>query len=289
MPASDIKIFCQGVMPAVDADGKLLLETKGKIFVSPDGHGGTLAALVKNGCLDDANQRGIEHLFYGQVDNPLIQICDPALIGYHIKSKSEMTSQVVRKNEPTQKVGNVVAVDGKVQIIEYSDLPEKHARQTEEDGSLKLWAGSIAVHIFSVDFLQKSSKQAETLPFHHARKIVPFVDSSGQTVKPDAANAIKFERFIFDLLPYANNAIVCEVDPADGFCAVKNAPPAPSETPDHVKAAISNLHKRWLDEAGVKVADGVKVEINPLFAPDALALKSKVSAGTTISKTTYFE
>ena len=108
-------------------------------------------------------------------------------------------------------------------------------------------------------------------------------------MKPDAANAIKFERFIFDLLPYANNAIVCEVDPADGFCAVKNAPPAPSETPDHVKAAISNLHKRWLDEAGVKVADGVKVEINPLFAPDALALKSKVSAGTTISKTTYFE
>ena len=122
IPESDVKIFCQGVMPAVDETGKLLLESKSKVFVSPDGHGGTLGAFVKSGCLDDAKSRGVEHIFYGQVDNPLIQICDPALIGYHLKSKSEMTSQVVRKNEPTQKVGNVVLVDDAVQIIEYLSL-----------------------------------------------------------------------------------------------------------------------------------------------------------------------
>lgn len=283
----DVKIFCQGVMPAVDSNGKLLLETKSKIFASPDGHGGTLAALDKSGCLADSTARGIEHLFYGQVDNPLIQICDPALVGYHIKSGSEMTSQVVRKNEPTQKVGNVVVVDGQVQIIEYSDLPKKYAEQTNEDGSLKLWAGSIAVHIFALGFLKAAVGNADSLPFHRAKKKVPFINELGAKLKPTQPNAIKFEKFIFDLLPSAKNAIVCEVDPADGFCAVKNAAPAESETPEHVRAAISALHTRWLESAGAIVEEGTQIEINPLYATDAKLLAGKIESGLTFNKPTY--
>lgn len=288
MSAEDVTIFCQGTMPAVDADGKLLLADKGTIFASPDGHGGTLGALKRDGCLADMAERGIEHVFYGQVDNPLIQACDPALLGYHIQSGAEMTSQVVRKHDPMLKVGNVVKTGDTVQIIEYSDLPEQYARQTLDDGSLKLWAGSIAVHIFERSFLERTSDQATALPFHQAHKKVPHVDANGNEVKPDSPNATKFERFIFDLLPLAKNAIVCEVDPADGFCAVKNAPPAPSETPQHVRDAIVALHKRWLEEAGCKVAEGVKVEINPMFALDADELKEKLPAGTTIDSDKYF-
>jgi len=134
MPSNDVKVFCQGTMPAVDHDGKLLLSDVGEIFVSPDGHGGALLALEKSGALDDMQKRGVEHVFYGQIDNPLVQVCDPALLGYHAKSKSEMTSQVVRKTDPLQKVGNVVSVGGVVQIIEYSDLSETFARETRADG-----------------------------------------------------------------------------------------------------------------------------------------------------------
>ncbi len=289
IPPADIKIFCQGVMPAVDENGKLLLESKGKIFVSPDGHGGTLAAFVKSGCLDDATSRGVEHLFYGQVDNPLLQICEPALIGHHLIRGSEMTSQVVRKNDPTQKVGNVVEVDGKVQIIEYSDLPRQYAQQLNEDGSLKLWAGSIAVHVFTLDFLKRSSQSADALPFHRANKVVSFVDHDGTQVTPAQPNAIKFERFIFDLLPSANNAIVCEVAPEDGFCALKNAPPATSETEEHVKAAISSLHSRWLEAVGATVEPGTQIEINPLFAVDQKELENRVNRGTTFNQPTYLK
>ena len=284
----DVQLFCQGVMPAVDDQGKLMLSTKGSLFVSPDGHGGTVDALEKNGILADMRERGIKQVFYGQIDNPLIQVCNPALLGYHIQHNSEMTTQVVRKNDPLQKVGNVVSVDGVVQIIEYSDLPEEHARLTNPDGSLKLWAGSIAVHVFDFDFLVRATK-AESLPFHRARKKVAHIDSQGNYVTPDSPNATKFEKFIFDLLPLANNAIVCEVDPAEGFCAVKNAPPAPSETPDHVKAAISDLHRSWLRNAGVDVADGVKVEINSLFAVDSEETKSKAVDIRAISSDTYLE
>ena len=284
----DIQLFCQGVMPAVDHEGKLLLADKHNVFVSPDGHGGTLAALDRCGCLDDMKNRGIKHVFYGQVDNPLIQACDPALIGYHILRQSEMTSQVVRKTEPLQKVGNVVSIDGKVQIIEYSDLPEEHAQQTTDDGQLKLWAGSIAVHVFDFDFLVRANQDADSLPIHRARKKVPFVDADGCLINPESPNATKFEKFIFDLLPSANNAIVCEVAAADGFCAVKNAPPAASETPEHVRSAISDLHIRWLNENGVKVADGVIIEINPLYAVDAKQLAEKTEDTIEISKNTYF-
>ena len=216
-------------------------------------------------------------------------MCIRDRIGYHALSKSEMTTQVVRKIEALQKVGNVVEVDGVVQIIEYSDLPEEFARQTNDDGSLKLWAGNIAVHIFSADFLNRSLADADSLPFHRANKKVPFINADGKAVTPDSPNAFKFEKFIFDLLPLAKNAIVCEVDPAEGFCAVKNAPPATSETPQHVKEAIVALHRNWLESAGAKVADGVQVEISPMFATDREALAAKVEAGTMIESDKYFD
>ena len=87
------------------------------------------------------------HLAYFQVDNPLVALCDPTLIGHHLLAESEMTTQVVRKRYPMERVGNVVLVDGSVQIIEYSDLPESAAEATDEDGQIRLWAGNIAVHV----------------------------------------------------------------------------------------------------------------------------------------------
>ncbi len=286
---NDIKVFCQGTMPAVDANGKILLETKSKVFESPDGHGGTIKALEVSGCIADMKARGVEHVFYGQIDNPLVQICDPTLVGFHIQKQSELTSQVVRKTEPMQKVGNVVQVDGVVQIIEYSDLTEEPASQTRDDGSLKLWAGSIAVHIFKFDFLTRSLADADSLPFHRAHKKVPFLDAAGNRIDPESPNAYKFEKFIFDLLPAAKNAIVCEVDPAEGFCAVKNAPPAKAETPDHVKAAITALHRKWLHQAGAEIAEGVTIEIDPMFAVDREMVAEKVAAGTKFDTDTFLQ
>ena len=114
------------------------------------------------------------------------------------------------------------------------------------------------------------------------------MDERGTLTEPAEPNAIKFERFIFDLLPAASNAIVCEVEPADGFCAVKNAAPADSETPEHVKQAMIDLHSKWLEEAGAKVEAGTPVEINPLFAVDGAQLREKISSGTRVASPTYF-
>ncbi len=278
LPPASVIIFRQGTMPAVTDDtGKLLLAAKDSLALSPDGHGGTLRALAKGGHLRSMLDAGIEHLFYFQVDNPLVDLCDPVLIGHHLLAKSEMTTQVIRKRYPKEKVGNVVQVDGRTQIIEYSDLPDAAAEMTGPDGGLKLWAGNIAVHLFDLSFLDRMKDSATALPFHRAHKKVAHLDDSGQLVTPTEPNATKFERFIFDLLPSADRTIVCEADPAESFAPVKNADGAATDTPALAKAAISDLHRRWLVAAGVKVADGVQVEISPIAALDETETRRKLS------------
>jgi UDP-N-acetylglucosamine/UDP-N-acetylgalactosamine diphosphorylase len=288
LPEEDLKIFCQGTMPAVDADtGKLLLESPGRLAVSPDGHGGTVAALVAGGCLDDARRRGIRQLFYFQVDNPLVDICGAEYLGYHLLCGSEMTSQVIAKRDPQERVGNVVAVDGRLTVIEYSDLPDDLARRRNADGSLAIWAGSIAVHVFEREFLERMAASAGGLPFHVAHKKVAYLDDAGRRVEPQQPNALKFERFIFDLMPAAARAIVIEVDPARAFAPLKNAPGASDDTPQSVRAQMAALHRQWLVDAGVEVAEGLAVEISPLWAMDAAEVAGKVSPGMKITSATY--
>ena len=288
LPSEDLIVFCQGTMPAVDRrTGRVLLAEPGQLFLSPDGHGGTVAALSRSGCFDEMNRRGIEYLFYFQVDNPLVAVADPEVLGYHILAESEMTTQVIAKADPQEKVGNVVSIDGQLQIIEYSDLPAAAAERRNEDGSLAIWAGSIAVHVFDVTFLEQMIDQAESLPFHRACKIVPYMNEDGRRVTPTEPNAIKFERFIFDLLPSARNALVIEVDEAEAFAPLKNAAGAVKDTEETVQAAMSGQHRRWLAEAGAQVEEGVTVEIHPAFALDAAELSTKLKPGRVISEDTY--
>jgi len=289
LPAEDVFVFCQGTMPAVSTDdGKVLLDSKGGIALSPDGHGGMLAAITKGtpSVLAQLRERGIEYLCYNQVDNPLIRIGSSEFLGYHLLSGSELTSQVIRKRTPGDKVGNIVEVDGLLYVIEYSDLPETVGKQTNSDGSLKIWAGSIAVHVFNTELLDRASQSAASLPFHYARKKVPFIDiPSGERIKPDKENAIKLERFIFDLLPSAKTAVVVEVDPPNHYAPLKNAPGSPSDSPETVKRDISAMHTAWLRQAGAIVQEGTPIEISPLFAdsPEALAktLAEKINSEKT--------
>lgn len=282
-----LNIFCQGVMPAVEAtSGRLLLSEPDELVLSPDGHGGLVSALQKNGCLADAKRRGIKYFYYAQVDNPLAQLADPILIGYHILSGSQMTTQVVQKRFAKERVGNVVEVDGKVQIIEYSDLPDSAAEATNADGSLKFWAGNIAIHLFDREFIESVTSSADGLPFHRALKAIPCLED-GKLIKPDKPNGIKFERFVFDLLPLAKCPIVVEAAATEVFAPVKNADGAAVDTPALAKAAISNLHRSWLEQAGVEVAPKACVEIHPSWALDAAEVAKKVGVNSKIEKDTY--
>ena len=290
LAASDLVVFCQGTMPAVDIEtGKLLLSEKDQLFRSPDGHGGTIAALETSGAIDQMKSRGIEQLFYLQVDNPLVPICDPALIGYHLLADSELTSLTVAKQEPKDKLGNFAMIDGRLHVIEYSDLPDDVAEQRDEQGGLRFWAGSIAVHIFERGLLERALELKDTLPFHIAKKKVPHIDAAGERVSPSEPNALKFEKFIFDLLPAAERPIVVEYAEADCFAPLKNAPGAPKDTAEYVQRMMFDQHRRWIEAAGAKVSANANVEISPLFAVDAAGVAERIDAGQEFAESVHLQ
>jgi UDP-N-acetylglucosamine/UDP-N-acetylgalactosamine diphosphorylase len=161
------------------------------------------------------------------------------------------------------------------------------AERRDPNGSLTFWAGSIAVHVLAVDFLERALRLRDALPFHVAHKKVPHVDASGHRVEPSQPNALKFERFIFDLLPHAANAIVVEYPEREVFAPLKNAPGAARDTPEYVRELMVEQHCHWLTAAGVKIAAGVPVEISPLWALDAAGVAARADRPPSINEPTY--
>ncbi len=292
-----VRFFIQGRMPAVHREsGKVLLTEKGRVALSPDGHGGTLSALAAPGpdggpsCLDEMRERGVRTIFYFQVDNPLVEIADPVFIGIHRQADSEVSFKVIEKLAPDEKLGVVVRVDGTPQVIEYSDLPAELAELREPDGGLRYWAGSIAVHILERAFIERLVGGLN-LPFHRAIKKVAYIDEHGREVEPAAPNAVKFERFIFDALPLAERWTLVETDRTVEFEPLKNA--TGPDSPATVRQRMSDLHAGWLESAGAVVprrSDGsvpFGIEISPLFALDAAELKGKIEPGRVVEGPLY--
>lgn len=269
----DVIFFKQGLMPAVDLGGKIILEGKGKIAMTPDGHGGCLRGMVRSGALAELKRRGIECVSYFQVDNPLVNIIDPYFVGFHILGKSDMSSKMIPKAYALEKVGHFCMLDGKLTVVEYSDLPAQYQEQVDENGKLKFIAGSVAIHILDVGFIERlgsSTKPEDRLPFHRANKKIPFIDDSGVIQKPEKPNGIKFEMFVFDALPMAANPVIIEGFRGDEFSPVKNAEGL--DSPATCKAHQKAQWARWLAAAGVNIdtdkdgVPGIDIEISPLFA-----------------------
>jgi len=271
--------FPQGMMPSFDTEGKILLREPNRLALSPDGHGGSLRALYRSGALRDMARRGIEHMSYFQIDNPLVYAVDPLFIGLHVLDGAEMSSKAVLKCDPLERVGNFACVNGRVNVIEYSDLPEDMARKKRDDGRLLFEAGSIAIHIISRRFVEKINDHGFSLPWHRAQKQVPFVDMQGTLVHPTKPNAIKLETFVFDALPLADRSIILEIDRSEQFAPIKNASGVDSlETSQKLQVQRA---ARWLEQADIpapRKADGspdVNIEISPLFALDPDELEQK--------------
>ncbi len=271
-----IMFFEQGVMPSLDAgSGEILMADPQHLATNPDGHGGAFRAMQVSGALEDMRRRGVEHVSYFQVDNPHASVLDPVFLGLHAHapdSSGEFSSKMVAKASWDEKVGVFCEVDGRIQVIEYSDLDESLARQTDEDGCLSFNAGSIAIHAIGVGFIEHILGDNDaSLPFHRALKKVPHFDlRTGRPVEPDHNNAVKLEKFVFDAIPIARGSIVVETDRIEEFAPVKNATGTDSIVSS--KSLQSMRAARWLSARGVSVPlneDGTvdaTIEISPLTA-----------------------
>jgi UDP-N-acetylglucosamine/UDP-N-acetylgalactosamine diphosphorylase len=277
----DVFFFTQGTMPAVSMDGKLLMGTECSLALAPDGHGGTLLALRKSGGLDDMAKRGVEQISYFQVDNPLVSVVNPLFIGLHAMERSEMSSRALIKTGPDEKLGNFCMVDGKLTIIEYSDMPAELAEKRDDDGRLTFRAGSPAIHVIAREFVERLTKDGDLrLPWHRAEKKVPYVTPSGERVTPDSPNAIKLETFIFDAIPLASRTMILEADRGSEFAPVKNK--SGVDSAESCRRMLLERDAGMLEAAGVAIPrfdDGSPncvVELSPRSFFDVDDLKEHI-------------
>ncbi len=264
-----VRLFMQGSLPSLSPDGRLLLAPDGGLLVNPDGHGGVIGALRRSGSLAAMQQQGVEQLFYWQVDNPLVRAPDPCFLGFHCREGARISSKVIEKAYPEEKLGTIVTMGGKQAVIEYSDLDEALMQARGADGKLLYSQGSIAIHILEVAFL---ANPALLLPWHIARKKARVLNPTPEGTEIVERDAVKMEMFIFDAIPAAGSALFFETERAEEFAPLKNR-----EGVDSVETCLRGQVERaarWLTACGVEVPrDGNgkslhAIEISPLFALD---------------------
>jgi UDP-N-acetylglucosamine/UDP-N-acetylgalactosamine diphosphorylase len=274
---SQVRFFLQGVNPTLSPEGRLLMAGKGGLFQNPDGHGGVVDALEKAGCLRQMQDGGIEELFYFQVDNPLVRVPDPLFLGIHLQEDAEVSSKVIRKAYPEEKLGAIGRIDGRPGVIEYSDLDRAQMLARDERGELLYGMGSIAIHIFRVSFFAGRSLE---LPLHVARKKAKVLLPTAGGMRPAELEAVKLEKFIFDTIPQARNPVFFETVREEEFAPLKNR-----EGPDSIETCVRGCIERdarWLEECGVEVSRDARgrsryrIEITPLYALDRGVLKERL-------------
>lgn len=250
--------FTQGTMPGIGYDGKLLMSTPESLALSPDGHGGTLLALRKSGALEQMKKDGVEYISYFQVDNPLVPVVNPLFIGMHALEGAEMSAIMLAKTNPFEKLGNFCICNGRLEIIEYSDLPAELAESRNPDGSLRFISGSPAIHVISRSFVEQLTAAGRLdLPWHRADKKIPCLADP----KPEKPNGVKLESFIFDALALAKKTLVLEGDRNEMFAPTKN--PTGVDSVESCREMLIARDRRRLQAAGVAVAEGAQIELSP--------------------------
>ena len=273
----NVMIFEQGVLPCISMDGKILLETKGKVAVAPDGNGGLYNALINSGVVRDMEHRGIQHIHMFGVDNCLVRVADPIYIGFAAAKDVDIATKVVRKRDAKESVGLILQKNGKPDVVEYSEIDDAtaEAKDPKDSNLLKFRAANIVNHYYSFRFLQSIPDWAHRLPHHVAKKKIPAIpldSKTGEQVKPDKPNGIKLEQFVFDCFPFVPmEKFACmEVKREDEFSALKNAPGSKEDSPETSKYDIMQQGRRFLEAAGASVVsenpEESGVEVSPLIS-----------------------
>ncbi|KAI9670025.1 MAG: UDP-N-acetylglucosamine pyrophosphorylase [Alyxoria varia] len=270
----NVLIFEQGILPCISNEGKIIMESKDKVAVAPDGNGGLYQAMVVGSVISDMHKRGIEHIHAYCVDNCLVKMADPTFIGFAASKEVDIATKVVRKRNAKESVGLILQKNGKPDVVEYSEIDNAtaEAKDSKSPELLKFRAANIVNHYYSFSFLENIPTWAGKLPHHLARKKIPFINlENDQIVKPDKPNGVKLEQFVFDCFPFLPmDKFAClEVKREDEFSPLKNAKGTGEDDPDTSRNHILDQGRRWLETAGAVVVsetDQTGVEVSPLIS-----------------------
>ena len=235
---NSVMLFKQGELPLVNTEGKMLIGKNLKIKEASDGNGGVFTSLRTTGMLADMKERGVKWIFIGGVDNAILKMADITLLGMAIDKDVQIASKSVVKANPHERVGVFCKMNNHPKVIEYSELPEKMAEEVDENGELKYGESHIMCNLFTIDAIEKISK--EPLIYHSAFKKNSYIDEDGKEVIPEEPNSYKFEAFIFDAFELFDDIAILRGKREDDFAPVKN-----KEGVDSPKTAKELYEKYW--------------------------------------------
>ena len=238
-PKEFIKIFKQEELPLLDDCGKLLIDKNECVKEASNGNGGIFNSMLKNDVISDMEKRGIEWVFIGSVDNILLKNVDTLLIGLTIKKGTKIGTRTVLKRSPDEKVGVLCKQDNKVEVIEYTELPENISNLRDNDGDLLFGESHIMCNLFSLDAIKKCSTKA--LEYHIAYKKSDYLDINKNIIKPIKPNAYKFEQFIFDSFKLFDDIAILRGKREEDFAPVKNKDG--EDSPETAKKLYENYWK----------------------------------------------
>lgn len=236
----NIFFFIQGELPMIDTEGKILIGEDGLIKQAADGHGGIYESLVKSGMVQKMKQLGTEWVFIGGVDNCLVKMVDPVLMGIAIDKKVTVACKSAVKANPHEKVGVFCKRNGKPNVIEYSEITDEMAEATDENGELLYGESHLLCNLFSIDAVERMG--ANPLPYHAAYKKASYLDKEGNLVVPDSPNAYKFEAFLFDAFGKVDEMAILRVKREEEFAPVKNADSAGVDCPKTARELYKKFH-----------------------------------------------
>ncbi len=239
-----IDFFPQNNLPFLDMNGNLFLETPHKIAEGPDGNGSSLDQFFYSGIWERWYANDIRFVNFVLIDNPLADPYDNELLGFHYRCGADITIKCTLKTDPDEKVGLLFGDLSKVQVIEYTEIPTDERYAKNDIGILKHHCANISLFCMNMEFVQQIATQKE-LPLHFAlkpAKALAIQENKKITLKP---NAYKYERFIFDILPFAQKVAALMAPRETCFAPLKSA--EGEGNPTNVAAALCKKDKATLE------------------------------------------
>lgn len=272
LKASQIDFFMQGTLPIIGDDGELLLQDRGEIALGPDGNGCALHHFYQSGIWQRWKNKGIEAVCFIQIDNPLSNPFDAELVGYHFAQGKEVTLKGCLRRNAEEKVGVVVKKNGQAGVVEYTEMSKADKEARTDTGELLYPIANLSSFCFSMGFIAKlCAAPLIDFPLHLAHKPLKVLNDAGLQKE---VKAWKCERFIFDVLPYADDVSVLVYPRHLCYAPLKNA--FGQDSLQEVQDALQAYDRLVFEElTGASITLEEPFELSPQFYYPTPELLSK--------------
>jgi UDP-N-acetylglucosamine/UDP-N-acetylgalactosamine diphosphorylase len=256
-----LSFFTQGSLPLLDDNDQPVLTQDGSPLTAPDGNGLFFQSLAASGILDRWKRAGITCITVVLIDNPLADPFYLPLIALHLQKHNAITLAAVERLDPEESVGLVIEKEGKLRVVEYSEISHDERYARDATGRLKYPLANISFFAFSLAFIEEMAAQKPLLmPLHRVKKELTTAQKR-LLGKRESIKLWKSEYFIFDLLSFTNKSSSILLDREDTFCPLKNSS---SVTPVQ-KALLKKDQKQFYTISHVQAPPDRSFELSQQF------------------------